>query len=257
MLKQLFEAAAQDAATREREISIEQLAETASRVSPPVNAYDSLAKSPHIKLIAEIKRASPSRGDLAEIPDAAKLAVGYQSAGAHAISVLTERTGFKGSLADLADVSAAVSIPTLRKDFISSEYQILEAKVAGASMILLILAHLDSESFVRLFKFAHSVGLGVLVETHNEAEIDAAGDIGAQLIGINTRDLKTFKTDIGLFERMATRLPGESIKVAESSVRELGDVQRYRDAGADVVLVGEALVTGDYADLIPRIVSVS
>jgi indole-3-glycerol phosphate synthase len=257
VLAQLFEAAAEDAAERERSISRAELESAAQEVVLPPSAYDSLAKAEQIKLIAEIKRASPSRGEMAEIPDPADLGIGYQAAGAHAISVLTERSGFRGSLEDLEVVSKSVAIPTLRKDFISNEYQILEAKVAGASMVLLILAQLNSADFKRLFDFAHAIGLEVLVETHNEAEIEVAASQSAKLIGINTRDLKTFKTDIGLFETMASILPARAIRVAESSVRSISDVQRYRDAGADVVLVGEALVTGDYRSLIPQIISVS
>ena len=257
MLGRLFEAAASDSAARERELSFEALAAKASATPQPVDAYRALARSSQIKLIAEIKRASPSRGELASITDPAAHALGYENAGAHAISVLTERTGFKGSLQDLESVSAAVKIPTLRKDFISTEYQILEAKVAGASMVLLILAHLPAEGFRRLYEYAESIGLSVLVETHSEAEIDVAADINSKLIGINTRNLQTFETDIGLFERMAARLPEQCIRVAESSVKQIDDVRRYRDSGADVVLVGEALVTGDYSTLIPQIVSVS
>ena len=257
MLTRLFEAAAKDSAAREREISHKVLAARASATPEPVDAYRALARTSHIKLIAEIKRASPSRGDLARITDPAGHALGYEKAGAHAISVLTERTGFKGSLQDLESVSSAVSIPTLRKDFISTEYQILEAKVAGASMVLLILAHLSPEKFRQLYDFAESIGLSVLVETHSEAEIDVAAAVISKLIGINTRNLQTFETDIGLFEKMANRLPKESIRVAESSVKQIDDVRRYRDSGADVVLVGEALVTGDYSSLIPQIGSVS
>ena len=205
MLAQLFEAAAQDAAEREKLVSRAELERAAHEVVLPPSAYGSLAKAEQIKLIAEIKRASPSRGEMAQIPDPAALGLGYQAAGAHAISVLTERTGFRGSLEDLVAVSKAVTIPTLRKDFISTEYQILEAKVAGASMVLLILAQLKSPDFKRLFDFAHALGLEVLVETHNEAEIELAAGQSAKLIGINTRDLNTFKTDIGMIDTMASR----------------------------------------------------
>ena len=257
MLAKLFRAAESDSAERELSLPFSLLEEIAAQTPNPVDAYQALARANNIKLIAEIKRASPSRGDLAEIPDPAAHGLGYQEAGAHAISVLTERSGFRGSLEDLRAVSEAVSIPTLRKDFISNEYQILEAKAAGAAMVLLILAYLPNEVFLRLFSFAHSIGLAVLVETHTEAEIDTAALAGSQLIGINTRDLKTFATDIGLFERMAARLPSNAIRVAESSVKDLEDVRRYRDSGADVVLVGEALVTGDYRSLIPKITSLS
>lgn len=257
MLAELFAAARSDAEQREQVLPYTELQTLALKQPAAVDVYQSLARASHIKLIAEIKRASPSRGHMADIADPVALGLGYQQAGAHAISVLTERTGFKGSLEDLRSVSAAVSIPTLRKDFISTEYQILEAKAAGASMVLLILAELSEVEFSRLYNFAHSIGLGVLVETHSETEIETAISAGSKLIGINTRDLTTFKTDIGLFEKLAEMLPTDAIRVAESSVREIADVKRYREAGADVVLIGEALVTGDYTALIPQIVSVS
>lgn len=257
MLESLFAAAERDSAARELITSFDQLLDEVSLLPPPANVYQRLAGEGRIKLIAEIKRASPSRGDLAEIPDPAELAAGYQESGADAISVLTEQSGFKGRLRDLELVSAAVSIPTLRKDFISNRYQLLEARRAGASFVLLILAYLDKRDVQDLTLFAKELGLGVLLETHNEDEINAAAELGGQLIGINTRDLKTFKTDLGLFERMASQLPAHAIKVAESSVKTVHDVRRYRDAGADVVLVGEALVTGDWRTLIQQFIQVA
>ncbi|MEL0319787.1 MAG: indole-3-glycerol-phosphate synthase, partial [Aquiluna sp.] len=226
-------------------------------LDPAVDSLKALAPSSKMKLIAEIKRSSPSKGFLAEIPDSQALGLGYEGAGAHAISVLTEETGFSGSLEDLKKVSSAVSIPTLRKDFISNEYQILEARAAGASMVLLILAHLSESEYRDLFAFARSIGLEPLVETHSQREIQVAAESGARLIGINTRDLETFRTDIGLFESLAAELPKGCIRIAESSVTNVGDVERYRNAGADCVLVGEALVTGDWKSLIPQFISVS
>jgi indole-3-glycerol phosphate synthase len=169
---------------------------------------------------------------------------------------LTEESGFKGSLDDLVQVRKAATIPLLRKDFISTEYQILEARAAGADFILLILAWLPVQKYLDLYRFAHELGMGVLVETHTLDEIDVANQSGAQLIGINTRNLENFSTDIGLFEQMAAALNPNSIKVAESSVTKLEDVIRYREAGADCVLVGEALVTGNPGLLIPSFTSV-
>lgn len=256
MLEELFAGSLRDSESRKERISQGELEKRISDLASPIDVYASLAPAPQIKLIAEIKRRSPSKGFLAEIPDAAAQARIYEEAGAHAISVLTEQHGFGGSLDDLAAARTAVQIPLLRKDFISTEYQILEARVAGADFILLILAGLEDEIFGKLHKYAHSLGLGVLVETHSEREIRVAEDNGAKLVGVNTRDLKTFKTDIGLFERLAGALPSTTIKVAESSVRTVSDVVDYRNAGADVVLVGEALVTGDAKALIPEIISV-
>ena len=257
MLEGLYNAALTDSLERERSFPYSKLEDLALSRPLPVDAEIALEKTNRIRLIAEIKRASPSKGDLAPIVDAAAQGVGYQNAGADAISVLTERTGFKGSLADLAAVSSATTIPTLRKDFISTEYQLLEARFAGAAMALLILAGLTQKRYLELKLFAESIGLKVLVETHTAEEIAVAADSGAKLIGINTRDLVTFKTDIGLFENLAQRLPQSCIRIAESSVKSTDDVVRYREAGADCVLVGEALVTGDYRQLIPEIVSVA
>ncbi len=257
MLEALFAEAAAESNKRREFISESMLLEKISQTTKPADVYEALARSSRIKLIAEIKRASPSRGFLAEIANPEQLAIGYQTAGADAISVLTETSGFKGTLEDLERVSQCVKIPVLRKDFISTEYQLLEARAAGASFALLILAQLTANQADQLMKFAHEIGLSVLVETHSEEELEIAASLGARLIGINTRDLKTFQTDISLFERLAGLLPASAIRVAESSVKEIGDVRRYRDAGADVVLVGEALVTGDHQALIPQIISVS
>lgn len=257
MLAGLFAAAEEYSAERERQVSRSELEAQISMLPQLGDPYQTLARADRIKVIAEIKRASPSRGNLATIEDPAALAIDYESAGASAISVLTERTGFLGSMDDLITVSSSVSIPVLRKDFISNEYQILDARASGATLVLLILAHLDVEDFLRLHEFAKSLGLGVLTECHNRDEIEIASAAGAELIGINTRDLVTFKTDLGLFEKLSDLLPESAIRVAESSVKSVEDVRRYRDAGADVVLVGEALVTGDHKRLIREFVSIS
>ncbi len=257
MLDQLFDAALKASQRREATIPEQQLLDQISNLEKPLNVYHVLAKSERIKLIAEIKRRSPSRGFLAEIPSAAAQAKLYQASGAHAISVLTEESGFGGRLTDLVEARTSASIPLLRKDFISTEYQILEARASGADFVLLILAWLPEKRFKELFAFAGELGLGVLVETHTLDEIHIANSAGAELIGINTRDLQTFQTDIGLFEKMAQALNPAAIKVAESSVKTVADVIRYRNAGADVALVGEALVTSDPAKLIPEFTSVA
>jgi indole-3-glycerol phosphate synthase len=257
VLDQLFDASLRASQRREQTISEQDLLDSISKISKPIDVYHALAKSDHIKLIAEIKRRSPSRGFLADIPSAAAQAKLYQDSGAHAISVLTEESGFGGSLEDLSQARSSVSIPLLRKDFISTEYQVLEARAAGADFVLLILAWLPRDRFVALYKFASELGLGVLVETHTLPEIEIANEAGSKLIGINTRDLQTFKTDLGLFEQMAQALDANAIKVAESSVKNVSDVIRYRNAGADVALVGEALVTSDPEVLIPEFTSVA
>ena len=257
MLDQLFDAALKASQRREAKISEQDLLEQITNTPAAIDVYAALAKSDHIKLIAEIKRRSPSRGFLAEIPSAAHQAELYQESGAHAISVLTEESGFGGNLEDLVAARSKATIPLLRKDFISTEYQILEARAAGADFVLLILAWLTEQRFRELFAFAEDLGLGVLVETHTLDEIELANISGARLIGINTRNLQNFQTDIGLFEKMAQALNPIAIKVAESSVKTVADVIRYRNAGADIVLVGEALVTSDPAKLIPEFISVA
>jgi indole-3-glycerol phosphate synthase len=182
---------------------------------------------------------------LAAITDPAALADVYQSAGASGISVLTEERKFKGSLKDLQDVRKAVSIPILRKDFIASEYQLLEARAHGADIALLIVAGLSQDELSRLKQFTEDLGMTAFIETHDREELERALSVGGDLIGVNARDLSTFETDRNLFASLVDLFPKDVIKVAESAVRDAEDVRHYRDAGADVVLVGEALVIND------------
>ena len=212
---------------------------------PALDALEALRPGERIKIIAEIKRSSPSRGALAPIADPAALARSYELGGASAISVLTEGRRFGGSLADLESVRAAVALPVLRKDFISTPYQVFEARAAGADLVLLIVAALDDATLRELFDLIVDLGMTPLVETHSAEELDRAAALGAQLIGVNARDLSTFELDRDLFGRLVDRFPEGAIRVAESAVQTAADVAHYRAAGADVVLVGEALVTGD------------
>ena len=170
--------------------------------------------------------------------------------------MLTEERKFKGSLADLVAVRAAVAIPVLRKDFVSMEQQVLEARAYGADLVLLIVAGLEQDKLVKLARFVESFGMTPFVETHSSEEVSRAVDSGAKLIGINARDLSTFETDRNLFEELAQSLPSDCIAVAESAVRNTEDVSAYAKAGADMVLVGEALVTGDAAQLLGEFTSV-
>ena len=209
------------------------------------DALAALAPAEQVKVIAEVKRASPSRGALAEIPDPAHQASLYEIGGASAISVLTEERRFGGSLADLEAVTARVSVPVLRKDFIATPYQVLEARAAGADLVLLIVAGLEPAVLRDLYALIGELGMTPLVETHSADELEQAIDLGAPLIGVNARDLKTLELDRDLFGRLADRIPSTSVKIAESAVLTPDDVAHYRSAGADVVLIGEALVTGD------------
>jgi indole-3-glycerol phosphate synthase len=210
-----------------------------------LDALAHLAPADRVKIIAEVKRSSPSRGALAEIPDPAALALAYETGGASVISVLTEQRKFGGSLADLEAVRAAVSLPVLRKDFIAEPYQVFEARAAGADLVLLIVAALETPLLTELYALINQLGMTALVETHTGDELDRAIDLGAQLIGVNARNLSTFELDQNLFGTLAGRIPAGVIRVAESAVKTPADVAHYREAGADVVLIGEALVTGD------------
>lgn len=193
-------------------------------------------------VIAEVKRKSPSKGALADIPDPAVLASAYARGGAAAISVLTEQRRFGGSLDDLRAVRAAVGTPILRKDFIVSGYQLVEGRAAGADLALLIVAALDDDTLRRLYAEARELGLTVLVEVHDEPETERAVELGAELIGVNARNLKTLAVDNDAFGRLSKLIPDDRVKVAESGISGPDDVQRFVDEGASVVLVGEALV---------------
>ena len=256
MLAGLYAGALEDAELREKNLSRSRLESIVSDQARSIDVLNTLAPSNHMKVLAEIKRASPSRGKLGDIEDPAALASVYQSAGASAISVLTEQRAFLGSLDDLEQVRAGVLLPLLRKDFISTEYQILEARAFGADMILLIVAGLPGARLVELKAFAEQLGMQVLVETHTDEEVRFAVDNGCAIIGINARDLSTFETNRSLFETLCHLIPAQTVKIAESAVRTVEDVRQYRDAGANVVLVGEALVTGDASSLIRQFTSV-
>jgi indole-3-glycerol phosphate synthase len=232
-----------DLAEREQQVSIEDLKALAARQEPALDPMPRF-RADGIAVIAEVKRASPSKGQLAEIADPAALAADYQAGGAATISVLTEGRRFGGSLDDLKAVRAAVSIPVLRKDFIVTSYQLWEARAAGADLALLIVAALTDHELAGLVDRARSIGLTPLVEVHTADEIERATEAGADLIGINARDLKTLEVDRTVFERLAPLIPDGIIRVAESGVRDPHDVLEYARNGADVVLVGESLVTG-------------
>ena len=243
--------AAEDAAARREARPLEAVEAAALAAPPALDAAAALARDDtRMKVLAEVKRASPSRGTMAEIPDPAALAARYAAGGAAAISVLTEGRRFRGSLADLEAVRAAVDVPVLRKDFVSTAYQVLEARAAGADLVLLIVAALTDEALASLFRLTGDLGMTALVETHSDAELDRALGIGAGIVGVNARDLDTFELDRDLFGRLAARIPAGVVRVAESAVRTTDDVAAYRAAGADVVLVGEALVTGDPESLL-------
>ena len=196
-----------------------------------------------LAVIAEIKRKSPSKGELNPDLDAAVLAEQYWRGGASCLSVLTDVDFFGGSVDDLVQARTATTLPVIRKDFTVSEYDVVDAKLMGADCVLLIAAVLSDTELQKFYRLATEIGLDVLVETHDEQELDRALNAGATMIGVNQRDLMTFQVDHERAERMATQIPQHVVRVAESGVRNRGDAQRLRDAGYDAVLVGESIVT--------------
>ena len=245
VLADLTAGSVEDARTREITRSLAQVRADAEGVAPALDVLAALAPSDRVKIIAEVKRASPSRGDLASIPDPALQASLYEQGGASAISVLTEQRKFKGSLDDLVAVRERVALPVLRKDFVATDYQVYEARAAGADIVLLIVAALEQELLQHLYDLILSLGMTPLVETHSAEEVERALALGAKLVGVNARNLSTFELDRDLFARLVSMFPADVIKIAESAVLSPDDVRHYRAAGADVVLIGEALVTGD------------
>ncbi|MGO5043855.1 bifunctional indole-3-glycerol phosphate synthase/tryptophan synthase subunit beta [Bifidobacterium animalis] len=245
VLDELVAGALEDKCDRERVTSLEELKARAASAPAPLDAKRWLRRHDGIPVIAEIKRASPSKGHLIDIEDPAALARQYEQGGASAISVLTEGRRFLGSLDDVDAVRAAVHIPVLRKDFITTDYQIWEARAHGADIVLLIVAALDDTQLAHLLKLTHELGMTALVETHTREEIERAIAAGARVIGINARNLKDLRVDVGKYTELASNLPEDVIKVAESGVFGAVEVEDHARAGADAVLVGEGVATAD------------
>jgi indole-3-glycerol phosphate synthase len=243
VLDEILEGVRADLAARQQQVPLDELKQRTARRRDSLDAMAAL-RGDGVRIIAEVKRASPTKGELAPIADPAALASDYEAGGAHMISVLTEQRRFGGSLDDLVAVRAAVDVPVLRKDFVISSYQLWEARAAGADVVLLIVAALDQSALISLVERAASIGLTPLVEVHTTTEIERAVDAGARVIGVNARNLKTLEVDRSLFDRLSPQIPNGILKVAESGVRGPRDVIAYAAAGADAVLVGELLVTG-------------
>ncbi|GAA3529203.1 indole-3-glycerol phosphate synthase 1 [Aeromicrobium flavum] len=244
VLDDILAGAAEDLAERQARVSLDELKQQAAKQPPALDPMPAF-RAEGVSVIAEVKRSSPSMGALADIKNPAQLAADYASGGAAAISVLTELRRFNGTLDDLRAVRAQVDVPVLRKDFITTSYQLWEARAAGADMALLIVAALDQNALASLIDRARSIGLTPLVEVHDEPEVQRALDADADLIGVNARNLKTLEVDRQTFERLAPQIPDSVVKVAESGVRGPHDVIEYARFGANVVLVGETLVKGD------------
>jgi indole-3-glycerol phosphate synthase len=220
---------------------LDQLVEAAGAVPPARSLIDALS-APGLSVVAEIKRRSPSAGDIDTTLDPVTRALKYVAGGASAISVLTEPEFFGGSLADLSAVKAVVDVPVLRKDFTLDAAQIWEARAAGADAVLLIVAALSEMLLGELIGVAGQVGVNAIVEAHTADEVRVAVAAGAQIIGVNNRDLGTFVTDLSVAESVADLLPPGIVTIAESGVSDVDGARRMRDAGYDAILVGEALV---------------
>jgi indole-3-glycerol phosphate synthase len=223
------------------------LAELVARVGPArrERPFSEALIDEGISLIAEMKRASPSRGPIRPGASVAEIVTAYQDAGARAVSVLTESAHFGGSLDDLAEARAACDLPLLRKDFVIDPYQVLEARAAGADAVLLIVAALGRERLGELMGAASDLGMDSLIEVHDEDEVEVAVEAGAELLGINNRDLHSLEVDLGTTFRLMADVPAGTVVVAESGITERGHVADLEDAGVDAILVGEALMGAD------------
>lgn len=227
-----------------RRLSRQVLNEQLAAAPTPLNPFEFLNQS-DISVIAEVKRSSPSKGALAQIPNPAALARVYQKNGASMVSVLTESRRFGGSLEDLDAVRECISLPILRKDFMVDEYQFLEARAHGADLVLLIVAALSTSQLSEFLILTHELGMKALVEVHTEDELGLALAISADIIGVNSRNLKTLEVDTKVFANLLPKIPREIFKVAESGIASRADVEYAQICGAQAVLIGEALVRGN------------
>jgi indole-3-glycerol phosphate synthase len=229
---------------RRQQISTSALEKTALARTPRGDQFEAaLGRAGTVNVIAECKRRSPSRGVLAADYDPVAIAKQYEAGGAAAISVLTEPTFFDGALAHLTAVREHVGVPLLRKDFIVDDYQLLEARAAGADAVLLIVAALDQQELTRLRERADALGLAALVEVHDEGELSRAIDAGARLIGVNNRNLRTLAVDVEASDRLAARLPRDVVGVSESGLQTRRDLERLAAAGYRAFLIGERFMT--------------
>ena len=243
VLDSIIEGVREDLAARRG--SMGALHERIDAQAPALDAHSFLSRD-EMNVIAEVKRSSPSKGNLAPISDPAALAEKYQEAGAAVVSVLTEQRRFGGSLADLDAVRSRIEIPVLRKDFMVDEYQFLEARAHGADIVLLIVAALSKSQLKDFYDLATELGMASLVEVHTRSELESAMDISPRIVGVNSRNLKTLEVSASVFEELIPAIPSSVIRVAESGISTRADVAQAQKAGATAILVGESLVkSGD------------
>ena len=220
--------------------------------APAVRNVGAAFIGPEISIIAEVKRSSPSKGALAAIEDPGALASRYEESGANVISVLTERRRFGGSLGDLDAVRARVDLPILRKDFMVDEYQFLEARAHGADLVLLIVAALSKNQLDDYYQLAKELGMSSLIEVHTHDELERALEISPEIIGVNSRNLKTLDVDSAAFAQLIPRIPTSMVRVAESGISSRSDVEFAQEHGATAILVGETLVRSADPELAMR-----
>ena len=242
VLESIIEGVLED--LRIREVPLKELYARLDECAPLRGAAKRLASPTEtgMHVIAEVKRSSPSKGALADIGDPAALAAAYQAGGASVVSVLTEARRFNGSISDFKRVRAEIDLPMLRKDFIVTEFQVVESRLLGADLLLLIVAGLSKSQLQDFYQLATELGMDVLVEIHDEAELESALDIDAEIIGVNSRNLKTLEVDTRAFDRLIPMVPADRTRVAESGIRLASEVDHLRALGANAILVGETLV---------------
>jgi len=242
ILQKIAERTNERVAAQKKERPLAQIIELTQTAYSNNFPFEDALKTETLAFICEIKKASPSKGVIAEDFPYMQIAKEYEAAGAAAISVLTEPFYFKGHDAYLCEIANEVSIPLLRKDFTVDSYMIYEAKLLGASAVLLICTLLDFETLAEYIAIAHSIGLSTLVEAHSEEEVDMALKAGARIIGVNNRNLKTFEVDMTLSERLRKLVPPDIIFVSESGIKTPDDVAKLRDIGVNAVLIGETIM---------------
>ncbi|MDR1688710.1 MAG: indole-3-glycerol phosphate synthase TrpC [Clostridiales bacterium] len=229
------------------EIALINVKKSAQRISAESRNFKTALKGGKLTIIAEVKKASPSKGIIREDFEPVKIAQEYENAGAAAVSVLTEEKYFLGNNVYLQEIKANISLPVLRKDFITEPFQIYHARVLGADAVLLIAAALEKNTMKELVKTAKSLSMYVLAEIHNEEDAEKAMESGAEIIGINNRDLKTFNVDLAVTERLIKYIKGSAVKVSESGIKTPQDLKWVRECGADAALIGETLMRGSSA----------
>ncbi len=251
VLEAIIEGVLED--VRAREVPLSRLREELQSAPELRGAHNFLSR-PGTQIISEVKRSSPSKGVLANIASPGKLAEQYQEGGAAVVSVLTEERRFKGSIADFIEVRSAIDIPVLRKDFIVTEFQVLESRIIGADLLLLIVAGLSQIQYRDFHQMATELGMDVLVEVHNQTELERAFDINPRIVGVNSRNLKTLDLDPIVFDELLPQIPEGVIRVAESGISKRDEVAHIESLGGKAILVGETLVkAGNPTDAIRRL----